>query len=292
MAEAFAPFRIQRTIGNLTFYLMEGRNFVRKKSSLTRRKVKYAPCFENTRYNAGLMGQASKIGSFLYKSLPDYWRQSWMYRSFTGEAFTMLKKGKKEKEIKQFLWDRYVQEVVAKKTDAKPVTIPELSITKRPYKKQNTTYWEAKTQKSIRKKARKQERQRNSELLAEASTIAAEIYREVPAPDRNRSIYQQLTGWAMRLLKEMDDDETITEVLGTPEPPGKSKKQVTKQQSNVIEPGYLNCPKGMFYFIAPSNRRLFSYIYSNVKATGKSLELLRVYHSKSALDIPYTWKRP
>jgi hypothetical protein len=36
MAEVFAPFPIQRTMCNLTCYMMEGRNFVRTKSSLTR----------------------------------------------------------------------------------------------------------------------------------------------------------------------------------------------------------------------------------------------------------------
>jgi hypothetical protein len=99
MAEIFAPFMITRTIGNLTFYEMGGRNFVRQKSSLTRRKVLYAPCFENTRYYAGLMAKASRIGSLVYNELPAYWRQGWMYRSFTGEAYTMLKARKKEEEI-------------------------------------------------------------------------------------------------------------------------------------------------------------------------------------------------
>ena len=69
MAEAFAPFRIQRTIGKLTFYMMEGRNFVRKKSSLTRHKVLYSPQFENTRHNAGIMGKAAKIGSLVFNAL-------------------------------------------------------------------------------------------------------------------------------------------------------------------------------------------------------------------------------
>src|SRR5581483_9185870 len=118
MAEAFAPFIVKGTMCNLTFYVMEGRNFVRKKSSLTRRKVLYSPQFENTRYNAGLMGQASKIVSLLYKALPVYWRQSWMYRSFTGEAFTLLKKGKKEPEIHDELWQRYVAIVVSKQQEA------------------------------------------------------------------------------------------------------------------------------------------------------------------------------
>jgi hypothetical protein len=84
MAEVFAPFIINRTIGNLTFYCMEGRNFVRKKSSLTRRKVLYAPEFKRTRYYAQLMAKASKIGSHVYNALPVYWRQGWMYRALTG----------------------------------------------------------------------------------------------------------------------------------------------------------------------------------------------------------------
>src|SRR5260221_145633 len=104
MAEVFAPFIINRTIRNLTFYSMEGRNFVRKKSSLTRRRVLYTPQFERTRHYAGLMAKASKIGSLVYNQLPTYWRQFWMYQSFTGEALKMLKAGKKEQEIQQLLW--------------------------------------------------------------------------------------------------------------------------------------------------------------------------------------------
>ena len=86
MAEVFAPFIVRGTMHNLTFYCMEGRNFVRKKSSLTRRKVLYAPCFKNTRRYAGLMAKASTIGSLVYNALPAHWRQFWMYQAFAGEA--------------------------------------------------------------------------------------------------------------------------------------------------------------------------------------------------------------
>src|SRR5690242_20035068 len=137
MAEAFAPFPIQRTIGKLTFYMMEGRNFVRKKSSLTRRKVLYSPQFEHTRHNAGVMGKASKIGSLVYNALPEYWRQGWMYRSFTGEAYTMLKKGKKEVEIQQVLLQRYVEPVVNKQTE-NDVVVPSFEPPKRAYRKVNS----------------------------------------------------------------------------------------------------------------------------------------------------------
>jgi hypothetical protein len=244
MAEVFAPFIINRTIRNLTFYYMEGRNFVRKKSSLTRRKVLYSPRFERTRHYAALMGQASKIGSFLYNALPVHWRQSWMYRSFTGEAYTMLKKKKEEREIKQFLWDRYIQEVIGKHADAKPL-LPAPTTAKRTYRKQDTTYWKNKTRKSIQRKARIQQRQRNAGLLAEASKIASELYWEIPVRNRNRSIYQQLTGWAMRLLKELEEDEE------TAAPLHDSTNQVIKRQGILHKFGYISCQKGRYYFMVP-----------------------------------------
>src|ERR1044072_6162831 len=123
MPEVFAPFPIQRTMCNLTFYMIEGRNFVRKKSSLTRRKVLYSPQFARTRHNASLMAKAAKIGSAVYNALPEYWRQGWMYRSFTGEAYTLLKKGRKEDEIQQVLLQRYVEPVVNKQSE-KDIIVP------------------------------------------------------------------------------------------------------------------------------------------------------------------------
>jgi hypothetical protein len=54
---------------------------------------------------ARLLARASKIGSQVYKGLPPRWRQFWMYRSFTGEAFTLLKENAyTDEEVKQLLW--------------------------------------------------------------------------------------------------------------------------------------------------------------------------------------------
>lgn len=244
MAEAFGPFPIQRTIGKLTFYIMEGRNFVRKKSSLTRRKVLYSDAFENTRHNASVMGQASKIGSYLYNSLPVHWRQSWMYRSFTGEAYTLLKKGRGICEVRQFLWERYIKEVVDKKRDAQPPAL-EPEATKRAYKKQDTNYWETKTRKSIKRKARKLQRQRYTDLLAEASGIASELYRELPPESRSRPFYQELTGWAMKWLKQQEEEDIAYEALAD------------KQQKKTGNIGRLFHTNGMFYFLPPL-KRLYS----------------------------------
>jgi hypothetical protein len=110
---------------------------MRKKSNLTRSKVHYSPRIARTRHTAGFLGQASIIGSFLYNALPGYWRQGWMYRSFTGLAFTLLKKGKKE--IQQLLWQRYVEIVVSKQPET-AIYAPLPGEPKRGYRKLNSSY--------------------------------------------------------------------------------------------------------------------------------------------------------
>jgi len=88
---------------------MKGKYYVRSKSSLSGKRVKKDPAFRITMVNAGLLGQASKIGSFIYKSLPENFRQFWMYRAFTGEAMGMLKEGKSGEEAREILFGTYVR---------------------------------------------------------------------------------------------------------------------------------------------------------------------------------------
>lgn len=253
MAEVSAPFIVNRTIRNLTFYVMEGRNFVRKKSSLTRRKVLHSPRFARTRHYASLMGEASRIGSWLYNTLPDYWRQSWMYRSFTGEAFTMLKKGMEERCIKEVLYDRYVREVVEKKATEKP-SIPELTTSKRSYKKRDKSYWNNKTSKSTRRKELVQQRRRNAGLLAEASKIASALYSDIPMRDRSRAVYQELTGKVMRWLKEQEKEE-VTLCARQPVYSSPEKICTTNKKKNTAFIGSVFCKTRMLYFIPPQNKR-------------------------------------
>lgn len=119
MAKQLGNIRFERkVIDDLVFYKMDGQYYVRVKSSLTGKRVKTKPEFRKTKYYAGLLGRASKIGSLIYKSLPERWRQFWMYQAFTGEAMIMLKEGKVEDEVKNVLWKRYV-EYWEKKKEAK-----------------------------------------------------------------------------------------------------------------------------------------------------------------------------
>lgn len=232
---------------NLTFYVMEGRNFVRKKSSLTRRKVLYSPEFKNTRHFAGLMGKASKIGSEVYNALPEYWRQGWMYRSFTGEAYKMLKARKAEEEILQVLLQRYVESVV-NRSPKENITIPSFEPPKRAYRKRNSEYWKNKTIKSERRKARKQQTKYYAGLMARASKIGSKLYSQLPCK-YGREHYQYLTGLALKLLKLEIGEEDILAVL-LPTLPSRNRvcpphrAAPKKKAENVVKH-----PKGQYFFI-------------------------------------------
>lgn len=110
MAKQCGLVYFERIWDNLVFYKMQGKYYVRVKSSLTAKRVKTSAAFARTMYSANRMARASKIGSAIYQALPPGWRQFWMYRSFTGEAFMLLKTELyTEDEVKQQLWNTYVE---------------------------------------------------------------------------------------------------------------------------------------------------------------------------------------
>jgi hypothetical protein len=80
-----------------------------KKSRLTREKVLTHKAFWRTRLYANMLANASKIASSIYSDLPIEWRQFWMFRSFTGEAFSMLEGGSTAQEAYDYLWQTYVE---------------------------------------------------------------------------------------------------------------------------------------------------------------------------------------
>ena len=109
MAKQCGPIFLECTWDNLTFYKMEGKYYVRKKSRLTREKVLTHKAFWRTRLYANMLANASKIASSIYSDLPVEWRQFWMFRSFTGEAFSMLEGGATAQETYDYLWQTYVE---------------------------------------------------------------------------------------------------------------------------------------------------------------------------------------
>lgn len=86
---------ITGTIDNLCFYKMEGKFYVRIKSSLTGKRVKKDPAFKTTMHFAGLLASAAKIASAVYRNLPTDQKVKGLYKKMTGEAMQLLKQGKK-----------------------------------------------------------------------------------------------------------------------------------------------------------------------------------------------------
>ena len=164
----------------------------------------------------------------------------------------MIKAGKKEAEIQQVLLQRYVEPVV---TRGKPEIIITLPVQpKRSYRKLNTTYWRHKTLKSIRRKANRQRLLHNAGLLARASKVGSILYRYLPRRDKHRGNYQQLTGWAMQLLKvEWDEADIIAELLPALSPVQSDK--CLQSKSPNIAPGILIHPNGQYHFITSLYKR-------------------------------------
>ena len=97
------------TIGNLTFYQMYGRTYLRSKSSLTRKRVLKSRAFAKTRKCASSLGVAARIGSEVYRALPGNIRDRWLYRAITGEAASLLYEGRTEQEVRNLLWEKYIE---------------------------------------------------------------------------------------------------------------------------------------------------------------------------------------
>jgi hypothetical protein len=286
MAKVFAPFPMTRTIGDLTFYMMDGVNYVRTKSSLTRKCVLKSPKFKQTRFYAGLMGQASKIGSVIYQALPKDWRQGWMYRAFTGEAMEILQDGKTVKETTRLMWERYVEAINEKGEDLNRRLQDSLSSV-------------ANFPKERRKKTdpRVERLKPYSNLLSKASKMASFVYNSLPLEKRKFAIYQACVGEAMRFL-QAEETESKREFpiakspcTGTAIPRQtllKSDAALTQASGNLEAMGSITHdpvknPKKRN--ISPGKNRLF-YIPPADSTPPKLFSRRRKHHSRLVSRLP------
>jgi hypothetical protein len=98
------------TIGNVTFYKMDGKIYTRGKSSLTRKRVLENEEFASTRKYASHFGRGSALASEVYQLLPQTAKGRPLFRVIAGEAASMLYTGKEEQEVKDILLKKYIQE--------------------------------------------------------------------------------------------------------------------------------------------------------------------------------------
>ena len=103
MAKQAGDIIIIGTIDDITFYVMEGKGYARKKSRLTGKRVKRDPKFKRTMQSAHRLGRASQLASKVYRSLPRKEQVYTLYKKLKSAAVLALKEGKAEEEVAMVL---------------------------------------------------------------------------------------------------------------------------------------------------------------------------------------------
>lgn len=119
MSKQRGPVYFTGTVGGICYYRMNGKYYARRKSTLSRKRVRRDPAFARTRRNAALLGQASRIAAGVYRLLPRAQKKLDLYRAMTGKAMVMLKKGADEAEVKERL-EQAVKKNVRVKVSKEP----------------------------------------------------------------------------------------------------------------------------------------------------------------------------
>lgn len=92
MAKQVGTIKFTGTIGGVTFYQMNGAYYARAKSSLSAKKVNTHPKFAQTRMYARWLGEASKMASEVYRTLPLHKRKYELYCELKKIAYALVKK--------------------------------------------------------------------------------------------------------------------------------------------------------------------------------------------------------
>ena len=100
MAKQAGHIRIRGTIGNLTYYQMGGKDYVRMKSSLTRKDFKEKKCFEGSRRSATRFGAGNIIASEVYQSLPAIQKVKSLFPLLRTKAIALVKQGLARADVK------------------------------------------------------------------------------------------------------------------------------------------------------------------------------------------------
>ena len=116
MAKQLGPFFLRGTINNICFYKMDGVYYARAKSSLDGKRVKRDPAFRETMRHAGLLGQASKIASAIYRHLKEDEKSLISYRQLTGQAMRLLKENRPVEEVKEAMQRQWIEDI--------PIVVP------------------------------------------------------------------------------------------------------------------------------------------------------------------------
>ena len=120
MSKQRGPVYFTGTVDGICYYKLNGKYYARRKSTLSRKRVRRDPAFARTRRNAALLGQASRIAAGVYRLLPRAQKKLDLYRAMTGKAMELLKQGADEAAVKERL-EQAVKKGGKVKVSAEPV---------------------------------------------------------------------------------------------------------------------------------------------------------------------------
>jgi hypothetical protein len=100
MARQAGDTIITKTTDDLVFYKMDGKGYVRRKSSLTGKRFKTSDRFANSRKSAERFAKGNKIASEVYNTIPATERKYPVFVQLKSSAIALLKAGTPGHEVK------------------------------------------------------------------------------------------------------------------------------------------------------------------------------------------------
>lgn len=114
MAKQIGAIKIVGTIDGVTFYIMQGVHYARRKSSLDRKRIIRDPRFQRFRECSKVFGRASKLASQLYRLLPKELRKHGVHGKLTGEFNLLFREGKVSEEAVEIMMKKYLNVEIEK----------------------------------------------------------------------------------------------------------------------------------------------------------------------------------
>jgi hypothetical protein len=111
------------TQGGICGYVDRDQVVYRAESSLTGKRTKIDPAFAGFRKSSNRMKEAVPIASALYGQLSKEQKQFGLFRIMTGEVILMLKEGIDKTEIRETLFKRHIEPILAGHEYKIPLTI-------------------------------------------------------------------------------------------------------------------------------------------------------------------------
>jgi len=110
MAKQTGPIKFEGTIDNLTGYQVNGIHYLKKKTSVSRKRILTDRCYTNTRRNANWFAQAQKLAHGVYRELtPSQHDHKGIWYPLRNRAQELVRKNVPAEEIIRLLQKEFIK---------------------------------------------------------------------------------------------------------------------------------------------------------------------------------------